>query len=75
MKNEWNVKTKQNAKKDAVHKAQDLSDDEWEDTDMDEQLLGVCNDLAEDEENDAEEMEEDDDFDEVLSGITIYWLL
>ena len=42
---------------------------------MDEQLLGVCNDLAEDEENDAEEMEEDDDFDEVLSGITIYWLL
>lgn len=52
-------------KKDAVHKSQ-------EDTDMDEQLLGVCSELTEDDEDREDEMEEDDDLDEVLSGMTIY---
>ena len=69
------MKTKQNGKKDAVHKPQDLTDDEWEDTDMDEQLLGVCSELTEDDENREDEMEEDDDLDEVLSGMTIYWFV
>ena len=39
---------------------------------MDEQLLGVCSELTEDDVDREDEMEEDDDLDEVLSGMTIY---